>query len=127
MGLYSEKASTIKQEGEKDFSNPKEFLKMLTRQESDRKHKAMLIDDGQEEDRADESSLQKSSMESPMRSSKISYFQKTSPKDRSKEVKGEDSRRKDPPPVDSGSQEIKKLLESLIANKAEFEERKNKF
>ena len=62
-----------------------------------------------------------------MKSSKISYFQKTSPKDRSKEIKEADSKKKEAPTVDSGSQEIKKLLESLIANKAEFEERKNKF
>ena len=38
-------ASSLKQESEKQFSNPKEFLKMLTRQESERKHKEMLIDD----------------------------------------------------------------------------------
>lgn len=57
VGLYHEKMnSTLKQEPEKHFSNPKEFLKMLTRQESERKHKEMLIDDSQDEEPPQEQS-----------------------------------------------------------------------
>ena len=98
---------------------------MLTRQESERKHKAMLIDEGHEEDKGEDSeAAPKSAADSPMKSSKISYFQKTSPKER-KEVMGEDSRRKERGPVDSGSQEIKKLLEGLIANNAALQKEKN--
>lgn len=75
----------------------------------------MLIDDGNESE-IHEEALQRSS-ESPMRGSKISYFQKSSPKEK-KESQLESSRKREQ--VDSGSQEIKKLLESLIASKAEF-------
>lgn len=53
-----------------------------------------------------------------MKGSKISYFQKSSPKDK-KEVKMEESAKKEGK-VDSGSNEIKKLLDSLIASKTQF-------
>ena len=72
---------------------------MLTRQESERKHKEMLIDDSQiEEDEVDrkkemQASRQKEKElerareeENSLKGSKISYFQKSSPK-RRKEVK----------------------------------------
>jgi hypothetical protein len=51
VGLFHEKLnSTTRQEPEKQLSNPKEFLKMLTRQESEKKHREMLIDDSQNDE-----------------------------------------------------------------------------
>lgn len=58
-----------------------------------------------------------------MKGSKISYFQKSSPKDL-KQVRVEESRSKREEKVDNSSNEIKKLLDSLIASKAQMEERK---
>lgn len=54
-----------------------------------------------------------------MKGSKISYFQKSSPKEK-KEARVEESRKKEDK-VDNSSNEIKKLLDSLIASKAKFE------
>jgi hypothetical protein len=56
-----------------------------------------------------------------MKGSKISYFQKSSPKEKKEtQTRVEESRRKEEK-VDNSSNEIKKLLDSLIASKAKFE------
>ncbi len=54
---------------------------MLTRQQSERKHKEMLIDEGQDDDKQEEAAMKKS-QDGSLSGSKISYFQRSSPKDK---------------------------------------------
>ena len=51
MGYYGDKNPAVKQSNDsKEFTSPKEFLKLLTRQESERKHKEILIDEGKSDE-----------------------------------------------------------------------------
>lgn len=59
-----------------------------------------------------------------MKGSKISYFQKSSPKRKKEAILEESSGSVQIEKMDSSSNEIKKLLDSLIASKAQFEEKR---